>query len=94
MARYLNIAESTHVPTGATKPELQPTTSYDELRAEKAAAEPEEQLSLMTAVRRRPRVVGYSLALTSTIILWGYDMVIVGNVSAMPASQWVAELGT
>lgn len=46
--------------------------------------EPEDSLTLWAAVRRWPKVVGYCLALTTTIILWGYDFSLVGAVGGMP----------
>ncbi len=49
--------------------------------------ESEPKMSLWTALRRWPRVSWYSLTLTSTIVLWGFDNVLVGSVSAMPVFQ-------
>ena len=45
------------------------------------------KLSLWQAVKQYPRVVLYSLSLTSAILLYGYDLVIVGTVSALPQFQ-------
>lgn len=47
----------------------------------------EERLSLWAAIRKWPRAAGWSIALTSTILLWGYDNALVGSVSAMPVFQ-------
>ncbi|RYP87363.1 hypothetical protein DL769_000567 [Monosporascus sp. CRB-8-3] len=47
----------------------------------------DEELPLGQAIRRYPRVAGYCLALTTAILLWGYDLVIVGSVTALPAFQ-------
>lgn len=49
--------------------------------------ESEAKMSVWTALRRWPKVSWYSLALTSTIVLWGFDNVLVGSVSAMPVFQ-------
>lgn len=45
-------------------------------------------LSLWQSVRKWPKIVGYSLGLTSAILLWGFDTSIVGNVSAVPSFQY------
>ncbi|KAJ5931088.1 hypothetical protein N7466_006581 [Penicillium verhagenii] len=42
---------------------------------------------LWQLLKRWPKVVIYCLALSSAILLYGYDLVIVGTVSAMPAFQ-------
>lgn len=42
---------------------------------------------LWQSMKKWRRVVAYNLALSSAILLYGYDLVIVGNVSAMPAFQ-------
>jgi len=47
----------------------------------------QEHHSLWQSLKRWPKVVGYNLALSSAILLYGYDLVIVGTVSAMPAFQ-------
>ncbi|OCT49090.1 sugar transporter [Cladophialophora carrionii] len=45
------------------------------------------KLSLWRAVRKWPKVAGYCLALTTAILLWGYDMAMVGNLASLPAFQ-------
>lgn len=47
----------------------------------------DDETSLWKSVRKWPRVLGYSLGLTSAILLYGFDTSIVGNVSAIPAFQ-------
>jgi hypothetical protein len=47
----------------------------------------DKHVSLWHSVRRWRRVVGYCLALSSVMLLYGYDFVIVGTVSAMPTFQ-------
>lgn len=46
-----------------------------------------DSLPLVQASRRWPKVVGYCLALTSTILLGGYYSVVIGNVVAVPSFQ-------
>ncbi|KAJ5583188.1 hypothetical protein N7535_001808 [Penicillium sp. DV-2018c] len=44
---------------------------------------------LWHSIKRFPRIVGYCVALSSAILLYGYDLVIVGTVAAMPQFQHV-----
>ncbi|KAH8422372.1 uncharacterized protein LDX57_000128 [Aspergillus melleus] len=46
-----------------------------------------QKQSLLSSVKQSPRIAAYCLALTSGILLYGYDLVIVGNVSSMPEFQ-------
>ncbi|KAB8261285.1 general substrate transporter [Aspergillus pseudonomiae] len=48
---------------------------------------PRGKISLLADIKRSPKVAGYCLALTSGIILYGYDLAIVSNVSSMPEFQ-------
>ncbi|THC90949.1 hypothetical protein EYZ11_009599 [Aspergillus tanneri] len=50
-------------------------------------ATPSKTPSLITSCKRSPKIAAYCLALTSGILLYGYDLVIVGNVSSMPEFQ-------
>jgi hypothetical protein len=43
--------------------------------------------SLIVEIKKSPKVAGYCLALASGIILYGYDLNIVSNVSSMPEFQ-------
>ena len=45
------------------------------------------KLSLWQAMRKWPKVAGYCLALTTAILLWGYDMAMVGNLASLPQFQ-------
>lgn len=47
----------------------------------------DSDLPLLQSIRLYPKVVGYCFALTSAILLWGYDLVIVGTITALPAFQ-------
>ncbi|KAF7596905.1 hypothetical protein BBP40_011950 [Aspergillus hancockii] len=56
---------------------------------EKAQSNPsiQHETSLLADIKQSLRVAGYCLALTTGILLYGYDMVIVSNVSSMPEFQ-------
>lgn len=43
--------------------------------------------SLLAAIEHYPKILGYCVALASGILRYGYDLLIVGNVSAMPEFQ-------
>lgn len=45
------------------------------------------KISLFQATKLYPRIVGYCLGLSSAILLYGYDLVIVGTVAALPQFQ-------
>lgn len=45
--------------------------------------------SLWQNLRRHPKVFGYCFALTSGILLWGYDMAMTGNLASLPEFQYV-----
>lgn len=51
-------------------------------------SEATEKASLLASVKQSPKISAYCLALTSGILLYGYDLVIVGNVSSMPEFQY------
>ena len=51
----------------------------------------EEKLPLRQAIRRFPKVVAYCLALTTVIIGWGYDLVVVGAITGTDA--FLADFG-
>ena len=44
-------------------------------------------LPLGKAIRQYPKIAGYACFVTLAILLWGYDLVIVGTVSSIPAFQ-------
>lgn len=46
-------------------------------------------LTLWQAIRKWNRLFWYSLAISTTILMFGYDFVVVGNSSSMPAFQYV-----
>lgn len=47
------------------------------------------KVSLWQSVKTYPKIVGCCLGLTAAILLYGYDLAIVGTVSAMPEFQYV-----
>ncbi|KAF2107392.1 general substrate transporter [Lophiotrema nucula] len=47
----------------------------------------EDEMSLRKAVRQYSKFVGYAFAITTVVLLWGYDSVIVGSITAIPAFQ-------
>jgi hypothetical protein len=48
-------------------------------------------IPLSQSIKKWPRIVGYCLALSSAILLYGYDLVIVGTVAAMPQFQYTSQ---
>ena len=46
-----------------------------------------ENLTFNRAVRLYPKVAGFCVAFASGIIMYGYDLVIVGTITALPAFQ-------
>lgn len=51
----------------------------------KTAAETEHQMSLWEAVKTYPKAIGWSVLLSSTLIMEGYDLALLGNLYASPA---------
>jgi hypothetical protein len=47
-------------------------------------------IPLWHSIKKFPRIVGYCVALSSAILLYGYDLVIVGTVAAMPQFQYIS----
>ena len=52
-----------------------------------AASETSDTMTLWQAVRKYHRVTLYCVGLTSAILMYGFDYVIVGTVSSMPSFQ-------
>lgn len=69
--------EKLEAPTSDTSSELPLDTNED------------AHLSLKQSLSKWRRVALYSLCMTSGILMFGYDYVIVGTVSAMPSFQYV-----
>ncbi|KAI1801787.1 sugar transporter [Daldinia bambusicola] len=51
----------------------------------KNAADAEQEMSLLKAVRLYPKAIGWSVLLSSTLIMEGYDLVLLGSLYASPA---------
>lgn len=74
-----------------TSPEEKSTQEYvEDVSRVPTNNDPQTQhVPLWQSVKKWPRGIAYCLALSSAILLYGYDLVIVGTVSAMPAFQYV-----
>ena len=57
----------------------------DLVRDAKAASDTEHRMTLMQGLRTYPKAMGWSLALSTCIIMEGYDTVLLGNFYAMTA---------
>lgn len=59
-------------------------TKMEAVHTENASSDDEfKKLSLWQAVKRWPKVSAYCLALTSAILLWGYDLAMAGNLAGL-----------
>jgi SP family general alpha glucoside:H+ symporter-like MFS transporter len=63
-----------------------PHAEHDEtLVAEaKHASDVEQHMSLMTAIRTYPKAIAWSVLLSSTLIMEGYDLALLGSLYASP----------
>lgn len=53
----------------------------------KLAKDVHKDLSLWQAIKKWHRIFWFCIGLSSTIVLYGYDYVIIATVSAMPSFQ-------
>ncbi|RSL81410.1 hypothetical protein CEP51_005871 [Fusarium floridanum] len=61
------------------------TANTEALASEaKVAAEAEHHMSLLEAVKTYPKAIGWSVLLSSTLIMEGYDLALLGNLYASP----------
>lgn len=67
--------------------EYEPSTKDVEV----TTTELEENIDLFRAIRKWPKVALWSIALSSTILLGGFDSVLVSNVASMPVFQYVPQ---
>lgn len=51
----------------------------------KQAADSEHQMTLWEAIKTYPKAIGWSVLLSSTLIMEGYDLALLGNLYASPA---------
>lgn len=63
-----------------------PETVHDEalVADAKHASEVEHHMSLLTAIRTYPKAIGWSVLLSSTLIMEGYDLALLGSLYASP----------
>lgn len=80
--------KATHPPAGEleTKHEDVPAVLHDEdlIQEAKHASAKEQQMSLMTAIKLYPKAIGWSMLLSSTLIMEGYDLALLGSLYASP----------
>ncbi|KAJ5384200.1 Major facilitator superfamily domain general substrate transporter [Penicillium concentricum] len=70
--------------------ETQSTKEYNEDGVDAVATtKSTSHIPLWQSFKKFPKIVGYCLALSSAILLYGYDLVIVATVAAMPQFQLV-----
>lgn len=50
----------------------------------KNAADAEHEMTLMQAIKTYPKAIGWSVLLSSTLIMEGYDLALLGNLYASP----------
>ncbi|RGP60897.1 mfs transporter, sp family, general alpha glucoside:h+ symporter [Fusarium sporotrichioides] len=72
-------------------PEKMPNAQHDEAVAPevlaseaKVAAEAEHHMTLWEAVKTYPKAIGWSVLLSTTLIMEGYDLALLGNLYASP----------
>lgn len=87
----------------ASYPEKSIDTQHDEtvspeaLASEaKVAAEAEHHMTLWQAIKTYPKAIGWSVLLSTTLIMEGYDLALLGNLYASPVfnekfGSWNAE---
>ncbi|KAK7430474.1 hypothetical protein QQZ08_002993 [Neonectria magnoliae] len=51
------------------------------------APDEDEKLPLGKSIKRYPKIVGYCLGLTTVVIGWGYDLVVVGSITGVDPFQ-------
>ena len=81
------MAPHKHAREGSEQLEAQYEDDASLLEKADPVPETEPKMTLWQALRKWPRISWYSLVLTSTIVLWGFDNVLVSSVSAMPVFQ-------
>jgi SP family general alpha glucoside:H+ symporter-like MFS transporter len=79
------MASSIHEEKAASAVELDHASPSKELSMAQQSAEEEHNLSLREAIRRYPRAVFWSVLVSTSIIMEGYDIVLIGSFYASPA---------
>ncbi|KAH6695460.1 general substrate transporter [Plectosphaerella plurivora] len=79
------MASSIHEEKAASAVELDHAPESKQISMAKQSAEEEHDLSLREAIRRYPRAVFWSVLVSTSIIMEGYDIVLIGSFYASPA---------
>lgn len=93
--------DKTHTPVTTKDPvsEHHEPLQSDVLAAEaREAAEAEHNMSIWTAIKTYPKAIGWSMLMSSTLIMEGYDLALLGNLYASPVfnekyGSWSEEAG-
>lgn len=79
------MASSTSYPEKAPSAQHDEATTPEVLASEaKVAAEAEHHMTLWEAVKTYPKAIGWSVLLSTTLIMEGYDLALLGNLYASP----------
>jgi SP family general alpha glucoside:H+ symporter-like MFS transporter len=77
--------ESAHVETTPQKPNVVQDASFNGVSDDaRAATDVEHHMGLLQALRLYPKAVGWSILLSTAIVMEGYDTVLINNFYALP----------
>jgi len=65
-----------------------PVTHLENVPSRETSIDPAE-MGLWQNLKRNPKVAAYCFALTSVILLWGYDLGMTSNLASLPEFQYV-----
>ncbi|KEF59050.1 uncharacterized protein A1O9_03893 [Exophiala aquamarina CBS 119918] len=65
-----------------------PVTHLENVPSQETSVDPAE-MGLWLNLKKHPKVAAYCFALTTVILLWGYDMGMTGNLASLPEFQKV-----
>lgn len=71
----------------STKEHDQPPSMTKSISTDPTPGEGEPKITLWRLFRKWPRLSLWAVGLAITILLYGYDTVIVGNITSMPEFQ-------
>ncbi|KAK4213405.1 maltose permease [Rhypophila decipiens] len=77
----------THSPVPSKTSSANIASAEHSMMENNTGPDPDVDLTLWQSVRKYRRVVYYALGMTSAILMYGYDYVIIGTISAMPSFQ-------
>jgi SP family general alpha glucoside:H+ symporter-like MFS transporter len=80
-----NMAKTTMASYSGEKTTIEERPQETEFEDAKLAAEEEHQLTLRQAIRLHPRAIMWSVLLSTSIIMEGYDIVLMNSFFAQPA---------